>query len=172
MKIIQGGADNTKVPGDTALITEEDVWAAKKKMLDAMERNAARIKERMVGQSFTIRELSSVTGRRPDVCMGMIEQLSNFFLVERKKTGEHLEFRINLDPIWRIEQIKEFGMMRLKEAKSEQEFYREMIEIISVANQTLSDDDSTKDQEKTQDIKDKASDESGSGVETTSHKTT
>ena len=115
---------------------EKNLDAEKRAALKSAEDKARQLKEKMFAKpEFTIADMNHITRMPKTSCEELILELSNFFLIQTgmKKTlqGQVIIYRVRLDAEWRVEAIKITAMQSLQAAKNEQEFYKEIIEMIS-----------------------------------------
>jgi hypothetical protein len=106
----------------------------KMKAMAEAEKIALMVKQRTVGMPFTLYRLSGLTGKKMEDCEILITNLANFFLVGQRRQGNGtVEYTILLEKEKRIELIKQHGLKQLEEAYKEQNYYKEMIEILTTA---------------------------------------
>jgi hypothetical protein len=100
-------------------------------VLKMAEAQAQKIREKTIGQWFTIEELKVYITRPIPVCQRLIDDLSQFLLIETEMQGHRKRHRINMDHEWRLNQAQEVKKVFLASIQPQLDYFDYLSSIIS-----------------------------------------
>lgn len=100
-------------------------------VLKSAEATAQKIREKTIGNWFSIEELKVFIRRPLPVCQKIVDDLSQYLLIESGIQGHRKRYRINMDREWRLQQAEEVKKIFIQSIQPQIEYFDDLASIIS-----------------------------------------